>query len=153
MKHTDRSAALAAAALLAFAVSAQATDTAGGTSIEDVSKEAAELVETLEGYGADRRDAAMERANGALRDIDQRIAALQTRIDEELDEADAAARERAQQSLQALREQRAVVADWYERMKGGSADAWDSLKQGFSDAYGDMRDAWQATEREVGATQ
>ena len=68
---------------------------------------------------------------------------------EQWDEMDAAARARTRESLQALREQRTRVAEWYGSLKSGSANAWEHIRQGFSSAYEAMLEAWEKSEHEL----
>lgn len=70
---------------------------------------------------------------------------------EQWDDMDQAAREQARASLQALREQRTRVAEWYGSMKSSSAGAWGHIKQGFSKAYQALHEAWEQSEREFHA--
>ena len=70
---------------------------------------------------------------------------------EQWDEMDQAARDKSRASLQALREQRTRVAEWYGSLKSGSAEAWGHIKQGFSSAYEALNQAWEESEAELGA--
>ena len=51
-------------------------------------------------------------------------------------------------ALQALREQRVEVAEWYGSMKASMSESWSHMKQGFSDAYKDLANAWEKSEKE-----
>jgi len=153
MKMAAGSAVLALIGSLVLALPVHAAGGAGKTSIEEVEQEASELVEALRDYGADRRDAVIEKAAGTLAALDRRIDALETRIDEGWDRMDRAARERARESLRALREQRVRVAEWYGGLKRGSENAWGHARKGFSDAFGELREAWRKSEREFGSGQ
>jgi len=86
-----------------------------------------------------------------LENLDQRIDALETRMLDQWDEMDQATRSRMRASLQALREQRTHVAEWYGSLKSSSADAWGQIKQGFSEAYRTLGEDWQKSETEIGS--
>lgn len=118
------------------------------TSINEVKQETQDLIQTLEAYTADQRDEAVQRAKTALNNLDERIDALEKRIDDNWNQMNEAAREKARANLEALRKQRNQVAEWYESMKTSSADVWDHMKKGFSDAYMALADAWEKSEKE-----
>ncbi|MCZ6667654.1 MAG: hypothetical protein O6932_03195 [Gammaproteobacteria bacterium] len=67
---------------------------------------------------------------------------------EQWEEMDQATRNKIQKSLQALRQQRTRVAEWYGSMKSSSASAWEHMKQGFSSAYTALHEAWEESEKE-----
>lgn len=115
----------------------------------DIKQETAELLQALKSYGAGQRDEALEKSGAALENIDRRIEALEAELFEHWDEMDQAARTQARASLQALREQRTRVAEWYGSMKSGTANAWGEVKQGFSKAYQALHDAWQQSEQDI----
>jgi chromosome segregation ATPase len=121
------------------------------TSIEAVKQETQDLIKTLKAYGADQRDEAIRKTKAALDDLDQRIDALQKHFDESWHKMDKVARQKAHDSLEALRSQRSQVAKWYDRLKSSSADAWEHMKNGFSDAYRALYDAWEKSEKEFGS--
>lgn len=87
----------------------------------------------------------------ALEKLDGRIDTLETRIDDNWDKMDKAAREKARASLKALRNQRIQLAEWYGGLKQGSASAWEHMKTGFADAYQALNDAWGKAKIEFGA--
>lgn len=120
------------------------------TSIKEVKQETQELIQALGTYTADQRDEAIERTKTALDELDKRIDALETRIDNNWDQMNKAAREKARANLKALRKQRTEVAEWYGRLETSSADAWEHTKKGFSDAYKNLSDAWETSEKEFG---
>jgi hypothetical protein len=123
----------------------------GAATAEDIKQETAELLEALRSYGAEQRDEALERSQSALQNLDRRIEALESSMLEQWDQMDQAAREKSRASLQALREQRTRVAEWYGSLKSGSAEAWGHIKQGFSSAYEALNQAWENSEAELGA--
>jgi hypothetical protein len=123
---------------------------AEATSVENIKQETAELLEALKAYSTEQRDAAVEQSRVALENIDQRIDALEIQMLDQWDEMDKATRTRTRDSLQALREQRTHVAEWYGSLKSSSADAWGSIKEGFSAAYQTLSEDWQKSEAVIG---
>jgi hypothetical protein len=118
------------------------------TSAADIKRETAELLQSLKNYGAEQRDEALEKSRAALENIDRRIDSLESKMLDNWDDMDQAARQQAHDSLQALREQRTRVAEWYGSMKSSSADAWGHIRQGFSKAYQALHEAWEKSEQE-----
>lgn len=140
---------LLAAALLGIVPSLHAAQhETEETKAEAVRQEVADAAEAIKDYTADKRDEAAEKAKAALDVLDARINAMEKRIDRKWDKMDQAAREQARSTLQALREQRVVVAEWYGGLKNSTAEAWEQMKAGFSDAYEALRRAWERAERE-----
>ena len=123
---------------------------AEATSAESIKQETVELLEALKIYGTEQRDAAVEQSRIALDNLDQRIDVLETQMLDQWDEMDQATRARTRDSLQALREQRTKVAEWYGSLKSSSADAWGSIKEGFSAAYQTLSEDWQKSEAVIG---
>ena len=130
---------------------AQAAEQQKETSAADIKRESAELLQALKSYGAEQRDEALEKSRAALENLDRRIETLETRMLEQWEEMDEATRARTRDSLQALREQRTRVAEWYGSLKSGSAAAWGHIKQGFSNAYRAMNEAWEKSEEDLGS--
>lgn len=120
----------------------------GETSAGDIKRETVELLQALKNYGAEQRDEALAKSRAALDNVDRRIETLESKMLDNWDEMDKTAREQARASLQALREQRTRVAEWYGSMKSSSAGAWGHIKQGFSKAYQALHEAWEKSEQE-----
>ncbi len=118
------------------------------TTAKEVRQETQDLLQALNGYTADQRDEAIQKTKTALDDLDNRIDALETRIDNNWDQMNKAAREKARAALKDLRKQRTNAAEWYGGLKSSSAGAWEEMKKGFSDAYKDLSDAWKKAEKE-----
>lgn len=118
------------------------------SSVQDIKQETIELLQALKAYSVDQRDEAVEQAGKALGNLDKRIEKLESHMLGHWDEMDQAARDNAQTSLQALRQQRTRVAEWYGGMKSSSASAWGHIKEGFSSAYRALHGAWQKSEQE-----
>jgi NAD(P)H-dependent flavin oxidoreductase YrpB (nitropropane dioxygenase family) len=121
------------------------------TTAADIKQETRELLRALKAYSVEQRDKAVEQARVALQNLDKRIETLEADMLARWDEMDQATRAKTQASLQALRQQRTRVAEWYGGMKSGSASAWAQIKQGFSSAYEELREAWESSEREIGS--
>ena len=112
-------------------------------SIEAVQQETRELLDALQAYGADQRDAALRETEAALARLDARIQALEMRVADRWQAMDAEARDKATQGMRELRRQRIELAEWYGGLKNSSANAWGHVKQGFSEAYSAMQDSWR----------
>jgi nitrate/TMAO reductase-like tetraheme cytochrome c subunit len=113
------------------------------TTAKEVKQEMQDVLQALQGYAADQRDEAVRKTKTVLDNLDSRIDALETNIDNNWDRMDKAAREKARANLKALRKQRMELAEWYGSLKSSSADAWEHAKKGFSDAYKALSDAWE----------
>jgi hypothetical protein len=137
-------------ALLVMASPGFSVAAAESTSAENIKQETAELLEALKAYSTEQRDAAVEQSRVALENLDQRIDALEIQMLDQWDDMDQATRTRTRDSLQALREQRTNVAEWYGSLKSSSADAWEQIKQGFSAAYQTLNEDWQKSEAVIG---
>ena len=118
------------------------------TSITEVKQETQDLIQALGAYTADQRDEAIERTKSALDELDKRIGELETRIDDNWEQMNKVARNKARANLKVLREKRTEVVEWYGKLKTSSADAWNHIKKGFSEAYKDFSDAWEKSEKE-----
>lgn len=123
------------------------------TSIEEVKKETQDLLQTIGSYTVDKKDEAVQKAKVGLDKLDKRIDVLEAKIDKNWDKMNDAARQETRENLNALREQRNQVAEWFGSMKTSSADAWDSMKKGFSDTYKDLENAWAKSEKEFNSSE
>ena len=112
------------------------------TTIQDVKKEAQDLISKIKGYTADQRDETIKQTEQALKKLDNRIDALETDLYNRWEKMDKAAREEAQSGLKELRKQRIELAEWYGSMKNSSLSVWEQMKKGFSDAYQAIIDTW-----------
>ena len=134
--------------VLGFAPLCYAQTSGDKTSINEIKQETQELIQALKSYGADQRDEAIQKTKTALDNLDKRIDALETHIDNNWDKMNKTARKKARASLKSLRQQRIKVAEWYGRLKNSSDDAWEHIKKGFSNAYRAINDAWGKAEKE-----
>ncbi len=129
--------------MLCFLPIAQAQSSNDTVTAQDVKKETKELLNTLQQYTVDQRDLAVKEAEQGLKKLDGRIDELENRVDNNWDNMNQAARQKARASLKALRQQRNNLAEWYGSFKNSSAGAWEQMKKGFSDAYQAMSDSWE----------
>jgi len=136
------------AALLGIAAQSVSLAADSTASADQIRQQTADLLHSLQSYGAGQRDEALSKSKAALANLDQRIQALEADLFAHWDEMDQAAREQAHASLQALREQRTRVAEWYGSMQSSSADAWGHIREGFSQAYQALNEAWEKSEQE-----
>ena len=113
------------------------------TTIKDVRKETSDLLRSIQSYTADQRDEALQEIEIAVLRLDNRIDALQARLDQRWDSMTRPARQQARETLKALQRQRIELAEWYGNLKGSSASAWNEIRKGFSRAYQDINKAWE----------
>lgn len=122
----------------------------GKTTAAEVRRDVADAADAIKAYSADKREEAAKKAKSALDALDARIGAMEARIDKNWDKMDAAARQNARNTLEALRKQRVQVAEWYGALKNSSAEAWEHMKTGFSEAYKSLRHTWEKADRQYG---
>ncbi|GJL79336.1 MAG: hypothetical protein NPINA01_23250 [Nitrospinaceae bacterium] len=120
---------------------------------KEVKQETQDLIQALKGYTSDQRDEVVQRTEAALDNLDNRIDALETRINSNWDGMKKATREKARANLKALRKQRIQVAEGYGSLKSSSASAWEHVKDGFSEAYTALQVAWERAESEFESEQ
>lgn len=114
-----------------------------------VKEETRELLDSLSHYTAEQRDQALEKANEALAQLDKRIQELDARIRDSWENMDEESRQRAHKHLEALRERRMKLAEWYGSMKTGASQAWEEIKHGFTEAYKAFGRAWEDSEQDL----
>jgi gas vesicle protein len=146
MKRTVYALTLIMTGLLSGTVMAQSSS---DSSVESLKQETQELGEALKEYGADQKEQAEDSINETLSALDRRIEELEQQLSENWDDMSDTARERAQKSLESLREQRARVQSWYQELKASSASAWERARKGFSEAYEALSEQWNNTEKEL----
>ncbi len=121
------------------------------TSIKEVRQEAQVLLQRLDAYTADQKDEAICKTKTALAELDKRIDALETRINENWDNMDKDARKKARDSLKASSKQRNQVAEWYARLQSSTENAWEHMKKGFANAYKTLHNSLGKSENEFGS--
>lgn len=127
---------------------AAGTDGDDGVSVEEIRKETRELLAALKTYTVNQRDEAIEKIKTAQDNLDRRIETLERKIAKDWNEVDQAARDKSLAALQALRQQRTEVAEYYGSLKTSSAAAWGHIKQGFTAAYDALHKSWEKAEEE-----
>ncbi|MFB4203793.1 hypothetical protein ACEZHJ_08330 [Arhodomonas sp. KWT2] len=106
-------------------------------------------LEALQRYSAEKRDQAVTKAHELMDALDKRIANLRERADEQWSEMSEATREKTQASLRALEDEREDLGRAFDRLGESSAETWDDVKTGFVDSYRQLREHFQATEKET----
>lgn len=144
-------ATLVLVALLGIPSLGSAEITADKNSAAEVKQEARELLQALKSYTVEQREEALRNTSAALAHLDQRIEALERRIDKDWDNLDQVAREKARASLKELQRQRTQVAERYGSLKSSSGEAWGHVKKGFSEAFSALQEAWEKSEEEFGS--
>ncbi|MFN2288536.1 MAG: hypothetical protein ABR578_09415 [Chromatocurvus sp.] len=150
MKKNTLSTALISIVGLCAVTIASAHSENSSVTAQDVKKDAQKLLNTLQQYTVEQRDQAVDDAERALRKLDGRIDDLEIQINQNWDNMNQSARQKAEGSLKALRKQRNALAERYGGFKHSSTKAWEQMKEGFSDTYqtmsGSLQEAWSEHE-------
>ncbi|MDR4505090.1 MAG: hypothetical protein MRK01_09910 [Candidatus Scalindua sp.] len=112
---------VAAIAILGISSICFAETSTDKTTMEEVKQEMQDAIRALKEYGIDQRDEAVKDTKAALNRLDNRIEALETRIDDNWDTMNEAVREKTRATLKSLRKQRTQMAEWYGSLKSSSA--------------------------------
>ena len=123
-------------------VSFAAQTPAEKTTTKEVKEKVAEAAQAIEKYSVDQRDEAVKKAKVALDDLDARIDRMESRVNKKWDQIDQTTRNKAINTLTALRKQRNELAEWYGGLKHSSGNAWEDVKKGFLNSYRELRDAF-----------
>jgi hypothetical protein len=134
--------------IFAWMVFASETKNADKTTSKDVKQETMEALQAIKSYSIEQRDRAVDEANQVMKDLDARIERAQAGIEKKWDQMDQAAREKANDTLKALRAQRNELSEWYGGLKHSSASAWDHVKEGFAEGYESLAIAFDKAEKE-----
>lgn len=105
------------------------------TTAADVRQEISDVTAAMKEYAETKKLVAQDKAEAALRKIDARIEAFESKVDRQWDSMAEPARRKARAALAEIRERRTAVAEWYGGMKHSSADAWRDVRDGFAEAY------------------
>jgi hypothetical protein len=124
----------------------------GDLTEDTLRKEMLGLDEALSNSDADQRKGLMDEIEDVLGAIDDRVAILNGRLEDNWEEADRLARVQAQTAIAALRREKARLQEWYQRMQDSSDATWGSMRDGFNDTYEDLPEAWQEAEDKVRRT-
>lgn len=119
------------------------------SSVNQLKQESRELGKELQEFSADQKDQAEDSINQMLSALDKRIVELEAELAENWEDMSDTARDRSQESLESLREQRARVQTWYNELKASSASAWERAKKGFSEAYESFSEQWNEAEQDL----
>jgi hypothetical protein len=123
-------------------VSLAAQTSADKTTKKEVKEKVAEAAEAIKKYSVDQRDEAVQKAKVVLDDLDARIDRMESRLNKKWGQMDQSARNKAINTLTALRKQRNELAEWYGGLKHSSSNAWEDVKKGFLNSYRDLREAF-----------
>ncbi len=137
----------AALAMPALASQGDATSPQGGETRARDNDES--TLEAIQRYSADKRDQAISEAKSLMASLDERIERLRKRLDENWDDMSETTRERSRELLKSLEDERAALADAYDRLKEGSATAWGHVKDGFIDSYRRLRETFGDADEEI----
>ncbi len=121
---------------------------AADSSLDKVKKETAESAQAISEYSVEQRDEAIKKAQAVIREIDNDINSLETRLNEKWAKMDQASRKNSEASLNELREKRKVVNEWYGSLQNSSASTWENVKKGFAESCRKVRDTFSKTEKE-----
>ena len=86
-------------------------------------------------FTVDNKDKALKTMTSALTHLDDRIDALNEKIQKEWNSMDDNTQKEARESLERLQEKRAKMANWIAEMKTSTSKTWDKMKNGISDAF------------------
>ncbi len=94
-----------------------------------------DAISAVKEFTVDNKDKAIETMTSALTHLDDRIDALNKKIQKEWNTMDDNTQKEARKSLNILQEKRAHMATWIEEMKTSGSETWDKMKNGISDAF------------------
>ena len=141
--------ALALGALLTVTPLSIAAESSGAkTTTKDVSRKVDEAGQAIKNYTVAQRDEASKKAKAALDDLDVRIGRMERKVDNEWDRLDQATRKKTRATLDALRRERNVAAEWYGGLKHTSAESWEQVKAGFVKSYEVLKESFTKAAKE-----
>jgi carbonic anhydrase len=112
----------------------------------EVKKEWGDAINAIGEYSAEKKEAAVESAENALRAADEKIEQLESRMDRKWDQWSQSARKNARKQMRSLRRSRNQLSEWLGGMRHASEDAWKDVKTGFVESWNtfseSMSDAW-----------
>ena len=118
------------------------------TTSQDLKKETSEALQALKNYSVDKKNKAVKEAKVIMDDLDARIDRIQKDVSKRWDKMDQAAREKTEDTLNALQKQRNHLSEWYGGVKHSSADAWDQVKDGFIKSYENLANSFEKAKQE-----
>lgn len=110
-----------------------------GTSSEDVARHTEATLKTFKAYLLEKKKEAVAHGKTLLEKTDDQIEALEARAERAAGDTKAAYRE----TIDTLKQKRAVAARKLDELGDASGDSWDAAKQGFSEAYKALYDAYR----------
>ncbi len=113
------------------------------TTATEVKHKAVETYAALEDYTLEQKDEAVAAADKKLETLDAQIDALQKDLDARWQSTSQATREKTQQMIRKLSNERKDVAEWYGGMRHSSVEAWGEVKKGFADSFDRLEEAYQ----------
>ncbi|MEJ2039298.1 MAG: hypothetical protein P8X55_10225 [Desulfosarcinaceae bacterium] len=105
-------------------------------------------IQDIKGYSIEQRDRAVKEAKQVMEDLDKRIEQTQAGIKKNWDRMDQATRNKANDTLKALKAQRKELSEWYGNLKHSSASSWEHVKKGFVDGYESLAGAFEKVKKD-----
>ena len=119
--------------------------------LENIKQETADAVRAIKNYSIKQKGKAVKDVERLLENTDDRLDLVQKKLDKKWDKMDQASREKARETLTALRKTRNRLSEWYGELKNSSANAWDQTKKGFVESYESLSRAVDRVESEFSA--
>ncbi|HEY9200380.1 MAG TPA: hypothetical protein VIQ81_02185 [Gammaproteobacteria bacterium] len=135
---------VSAVASVSFAASASADK----TSFEQVQKKMGEAAAAIKNYSVEQRDEAGRQVEDTLHELDADIKDMQQRLYEQADHMDKASRQQARDALEAIRQQRNDLSEWYGRMQHSTGNAWMEIKSGFVKSFEELQKSYDDAKNE-----
>lgn len=135
--------------ILCFAVAGFTQDSDSEEDSTTMKEKALNAWHSIKDYTHDKKEDLAASTSELLQKTDERIEALEAKMNEEWDSLSEASREKSQQALAALKEKRAQAGALWEELKQSSAETWDDTKETFGDHYQNMVDEYHAIFDEV----
>lgn len=124
--------------LAAFLTGGSAVYAASGA---DIKKEAGETVSVIKEYSIEQKDAAVAKANELMDTLDDNAHVWEGRIKEKWDSLKDSSHDSFNTTSAKIKQQRAELAEWAEKLRNSSGDAWDEAKEGFDKAYEALKES------------
>lgn len=131
-----------------LAISGAPTMANAETTFNDVRQEAKELTDVIGEYAHDRRIALADASRATLRNIDEGISELNSRILNEWGQMNDTAKATAEAAMDDLRQRRLAVAEKLGALEQSSSDSWSDIRAGFYTAFDDLRMTWEKVQQE-----
>lgn len=122
--------------------------TASENTWADIKQETSETMKAIGGYTAEKRDDFVAGSDSVIKKIDQRMEALNQKIESSWDTMSAASRKQATETRRALRVKRNQLGEWFGGVKHTGGEAWEDTKQGFIGAYHSIEEGFDQAEDE-----